>query len=225
MHKVERNMLLPKYLGIDGVTPEVTLTVPESVDEYINKFFLSMGATAPIFAVNPFSSKGSMFKRWDLKRYAELIKKIKSECHANVLILWGPGEEEEAEHLRQMVDSGAFLSCPTNVPQLFALLKKVDMYIGGDTGVMHLAVFADTPVVAIFGPTDVHVNAPYGSGHAIIRKELPCSPCKKKDCKDRRCLEEITVEEVFEAVLGMYKRINNAGDDLLRSMRRVQDST
>lgn len=209
LHKVERNMLLPSYLGTNGTIPEITLTVPEDVNGYIERFFSENGITAPIFAINPFSSQGSKFKRWRIERYGELIKKIRNEMHRNVLILWGPGEEEEAKRLQQMAGKGVFLSCPTNVPQLFALLNRVDMYIGGDTGVMHLAVFARKPVVAIFGPTDVLVNAPYGSPHRIVRKELPCSPCKNKDCQDRRCLEEITVEEVFEAVRDMMAYMQN----------------
>ncbi len=214
IHKVERNMLLPKYLGIDGVIPEVTLKIPADVNEYIDNFFSRIGIGTPIFVINPFSSKGSRFKRWGMDRYAGLIKRIKDESRAHVLILWGPGEEGEAEHLRQMAGDGVFLSCPTNIPQLFALLKRVDMYIGGDTGVMHLAAFAHKPVVAIFGPTDVYVNAPYGSPHIIVRRELPCSPCKKKNCHGRKCLEDITVEEVFEAVQRMYKRAGHGGQGI-----------
>jgi len=99
------------------------------------------------------------------------------------------------------------LSCPTDVPQLLALLRRVDMYIGGDTGMMHLAALAGTPVLAIFGPTDHKVNGPYGPTHTIIRKDLPCSPCKNKHCKERKCLMEITVDEVFREVLGMHKKV------------------
>jgi ADP-heptose:LPS heptosyltransferase len=78
------------------------------------------------------------------------------------------------------------------------------MYIGGDTGVMHLAALAGTPVVSIFGPTDIRVNAAFTDNVKVIRRELPCSPCKKRDCQDRRCLNEIGVEEVLEAVWSLY---------------------
>jgi len=68
---------------------------------------------------------------------------------------------------------------------------------------MHLASAAKIPVVAIFGPTDVKINAPYGLNNVIVRKEISCSPCKKKDCRERTCIESISVEDVFEAVKRM----------------------
>jgi ADP-heptose:LPS heptosyltransferase len=131
---------------------------------------------------------------------------VKRELGGQSIVLWGPGEEEEARHLREMAGDGAILACPTTIPQLFALLKRVEMYIGGDTGVMHLAAAAGTRVIAIFGPTDVKINAPYGGEHIVIRKDIPCSPCKKKDCSERRCLANITVEEVFAAVNNLHQR-------------------
>jgi len=179
------------------------LPYPAVFDSYIDGFFLKSGLKAPVFAVNPFSSSGSAFKRWDLKKYEEIIKKIHDNIGAQVLILWGPGEKEEAEHLIKMAAGRAILSCPTNVPQLFSLLRRIDMYIGGDTGVMHLAAFAGCPMVAIFGPTDVNINAPYSKNCTIIHKDLSCSPCKNKDCRSRKCLTDITVDEVFEAILEM----------------------
>ncbi len=98
-----------------------------------------------------------------------------------------------------MSGDGAYLACPTNIPQLFALLRKVRIYIGGDTGVMHLAAAAGHQVIAIFGPTDFKINAPYGREHTVIREDVPCSPCKKRDCSDRQCLAPITVEKVFRS--------------------------
>ncbi|OPY72029.1 MAG: Lipopolysaccharide heptosyltransferase 1 [Syntrophorhabdus sp. PtaU1.Bin002] len=203
-HKVERNMLFPRYLGINGPVPEVRLDVTSEAEAYIDRFFAGTRINTPIFAVNPFSSKGSRFKRWDIGRYGELIRQITGEGIARALVLWGPGEEEEARYLKEIGGDGAFLACPTSVPQLLALLKRVDMYIGGDTGMMHLAVFGGTPVLAIFGPTDHKINGPYGPAHRLVRRDLSCSPCKNKKCRDRYCLTEITVGEVFEAVLDLH---------------------
>ncbi|MBA4390475.1 MAG: hypothetical protein C0399_06010 [Syntrophus sp. (in: bacteria)] len=206
MHKVERNMLLAEHLACTGAIPAAPLNTSGDAIAYIDNFLQEAGSHSPLFAVNPFSSKGTDFKRWPLERYAELIARIKHDLQGYTVILWGPGEKEEAERLKEMVPNGAILACPTNIPQIFALLKKITVYIGGDTGVMHLAAAAHTPVVAIFGPTDVKVNAPYGTAHTVIRKDVPCSPCKKRDCDDRQCLTRITVEEVYKTVLAVYKR-------------------
>ncbi len=203
MHKVEKNMLVARYLGAGDAVPEVSLEVPDDIKRYVDNFFHHAGIQPPVFAINPFSSKGTDFKRWPIERYARLIGMVRERMGARTLILWGPGEKKEAERLQAMAGEGALLACPTNIPQLYAMLEKVDMYIGGDTGVMHLASAAKIPVVAIFGPTDVKINAPYGLNNVIVRKEISCSPCKKKDCRERTCIESISVEDVFEAVKRM----------------------
>jgi ADP-heptose:LPS heptosyltransferase len=203
---VDRNMLLANYLGHTNSVPKVTLKTSDDATAYIDKFFRETGNTTPLFAVNPFSSKGTDFKRWPMERYAELIARIHHELREPTVILWGPGEEEEARRLKEMSGDGAHLACPTTIPQLFALLEKIPIYIGGDTGVMHLATAAGTQVIAIFGPTDFKINGPYGRKHTIIREDVHCSPCKKRDCSDRQCLTPITVEKVFEAVNVVLKR-------------------
>lgn len=209
IHKVDRNMLIAKHLGADGDIPQITLTVPKHCDTYIDDFFSKEGLTDPVFAVNPFSSKSGFYKRWSLQRYGDIIRMISDKIGARVLILWGPGEKTDAENLLKLSGDTAILSCPTNVPQLFALLKRVAMYIGGDTGVMHLAAFANCPLVAVFGPTDVKINSPYGKNCTVIRKDLLCSPCKNKDCKDKKCLDDIGIDEVFEAILKRYNKRND----------------
>jgi heptosyltransferase I len=206
MHKVDRNMLLANYLGYASSVPKVNLNIHDNATAYIDNFFRENGDALPLFAVNPFSSKGTDFKRWPMERYAELIARIHHELREQTIILWGPGEEEEARRLKEMSGDSAFLACPTNIPQLFALLRKVPIYIGGDTGVMHLATAAGTQVIVIFGPTDFKINGPYGKEHTILREDVPCSPCKKRDCSDRQCLAPITVEKVFEAVNVVLKR-------------------
>ena len=206
LHKVERNMLIPRHMGGPLPVPEVALVAPPEATASIDRFLDTAGIRAPIYTVNPFSSKGSRFKRWDMERYRDLIRRIREADLARIVILWGPGEEEEAKALQGIGIDGVYLSCPTDVPELLALLKKADMYIGGDTGVMHLAAFAGTPVVAIFGPTDVLVNGPWSRQAAVIRKDLECSPCKNKSCEKRTCLEDISVDEVYRAVLDMKER-------------------
>ena len=139
-----------------------------------------------------------------MARYGAVMRRISEETGAAVMVLWGPGEEEEARQLREMGGDRAVLACPTTVSQLLSLLKRTDLYIGGDTGVMHLAALAGVPVVAIFGPTDHLVNGPFGDGHTIVRKALPCSPCRDKSCKSLECLREISVDDVCRAITAAW---------------------
>jgi heptosyltransferase I len=206
IHKVERNLLMARHFGSNGTVPDFSLTPSAAAEGKIEAFLREQDLVGALVAINPFSSKGSTFKRWGLASYAALAGRIRDELKSLVIVLWGPGEREEAEELARRAGSGVVPACPTTVPELYSLLTKVTMYVGGDTGVMHLATFASRPVVAIFGPTDHLVNAPFGGKAVVVRKDLSCSPCKKKDCRDRQCLETITVADVFNTVVDLWNR-------------------
>ncbi|HOW53775.1 MAG TPA: glycosyltransferase family 9 protein [Syntrophorhabdaceae bacterium] len=198
IHKIERNMLIARRLGYENGIPDVPLAVHDSAKAYIDEFFRSRDIRSPVFAVNPFASRDSSFKRWPLDRYADLIGRIEKELGGTVIIIWGPGEREEAQRLAALAGNNTRLACQTDIAQLHALLASVDAYIGGDTGTTHLASAAGIPVLSIFGPTDVVVNRPYSKNSVIVRKDISCSPCKNKACKTRECLMTIFPDEVFE---------------------------
>ncbi|MDD3845217.1 MAG: glycosyltransferase family 9 protein [Syntrophorhabdaceae bacterium] len=200
IHKVERNMLAARYLGCEDPPADAPLLVNDSARTYVDDFLRSHDISPPIIAVNPFASKDSAFKRWPLERYADLIGMIRQERMGSVIVIWGPGEREEAQRLAAMVGDGARLACKTDIAQLYALLARSSVYIGGDTGTTHLASAANVPVLSIFGPTDFIINRPYSRNSVIIRKEMSCSPCKKKDCRTRECLMTISSDEVFKAL-------------------------
>ncbi len=206
IHKVRRNMLVARYLGCEGDIPQAPLAVHDNARAYIDEFFRSRGIRGPVFAVNPFASKDSAFKRWPLERYAELIDRIEKDLKGTVVIIWGPGEREEAQRLAALTGERAQLACQTDIAQLYALLARADVYIGGDTGTTHLASAAGTPVLSIFGPTDVVINRPFSEDSVVVRKEMDCSPCKNKACKTRQCLMTIFPDEVFEALKKIYPK-------------------
>ena len=87
--------------------------------------------------------------------------------------------------------------------ELAAVLRKCDLYVGNDSGVTHLAAAVGIPVVALFGPTDPRVWGPRGDKVLTVYKGLECSPCsreKMRGCKNQRCMEEISVEEVYRRI-------------------------
>ncbi|MCS7280055.1 MAG: glycosyltransferase family 9 protein [Desulfobacterota bacterium] len=206
LHKVHRNMLIVKHLNIRETISEVPFTIPEKEREYIEDFFRRESFNGKVFAVNPFSSKKGLYKRWPLKYYRELIGEIQREFKASIILLWGTKEERiEAQMLKDGLGENVKISCPTTVPQLLALLSKVDMYIGGDSGITHVASLSGAPIVVIFGPSDERINSPFFGNVRIVKKNIGCNPCKNRNCKDRRCLWEITPKEVLEVVKSLDK--------------------
>ena len=85
-----------------------------------------------------------------------------------------------------------------SLTQLGEVYRHCDLYIGGDTGPMHIASLMGIPVVVIYGPTDPIENEPFGN-HTKIRKEVGCNPCHNYSCKELLCIKAVSADEVFKA--------------------------
>ena len=163
--------------------------------------------------MNPFCSKGSEFKRWDLANYGELIRRIGDETGATVMILWGPGEEEEARQPRGDGAGPGRARVPHHGIPALALLKRTDLYIGGDTGVMHLAALAGVPVVAIFGPTDHLVNGPLRGRPHDREEELSVQPLPGQGVQEPRMP---AVDHGRRRFPGGHVRLSRRREELMR---------
>jgi heptosyltransferase-2 len=96
----------------------------------------------------------------------------------------------------------------TSVKEVAALIERCCSLICNDSGLMHIAVAVGTPVVAIYGPTDIRRTRPWGEANTIIRHDMPCSPCFKlegeaqlRSCPHHDCLMTITPDEVFNKIV------------------------
>ena len=108
----------------------------------------------------------------------------------------GPLEEHLDGGVQQVVD----LAGKINLRELSALLKKAKLFVGIDSGVMHMASALDVPTVAIFGPTDPSYTGPQNMRSRVVRRDLACSPCYlRKPCPHRECLEGLEAEVVMDA--------------------------
>jgi heptosyltransferase-2 len=155
----------------------------------------------PLIGMNPGATYG-LAKCWSPDRFGELGKRLSEKWKASVLLF---GKEEERpitkEIIRHLGEGGVDLVGKTLFLQLAALLERCRLLVTNDTGTMHVATAVDTPVVAIFGSTDPQTTGPWGDHHAVVKKNVPCSPCFKRVCPiDHRCMELITVDEVEEVV-------------------------
>ena len=91
------------------------------------------------------------------------------------------------------------LAGKTNLKELCYLLKEASLFIGVDSGVMHLASSFDIPVVGIFGPTDPFYVGPQNRRSRVVREKMECSPCYLKGCEERPCMKNLDVQRVLEA--------------------------
>jgi len=155
---------------------------------------------APFVAINPVALWPTKLWREDL--FAALADRIAQELGIPVVFTGSQDERPYLDAIAQHVPAGHIvnLAGQTNLKDLACLYRRAALVVTTDSGPMHIAAAVGTPVVALFGPTDPRRTGPYGSHHTVIRKELSCSPCFRKTCPTRACMEEITVEEVWEGV-------------------------
>ena len=205
LNRVERAFALVEFLGV-SVEGLISYQLPVTVGHHqrANASLAELEklkGDGPLIALHPGSSQKTAYKRWHQNGYVGLINALVEKLGARVILTWGPGERETVELIAGHLRMPAVVAKKTSsLLELAAIFSACDLYIGGDTGPMHIAVAMDTPVVVIFGPTHPQVNAPYGAPYRIVRHPLPCSPCRKRSCKTQLCLEAIGWRRVFSEV-------------------------
>jgi lipopolysaccharide heptosyltransferase II len=152
-------------------------------------------------------------KRWPADRFARLIDEMVRRFQVKVLLVGGPGDEEVVNDVISQIQSPAVnLVGKTTFKQLAAVLQRCQLFIGGDSGPLHIAAAVGTPTVGIFGPSDPRLVAPRGEKHLAVWKKVSCSPCYRPDivtdaqdfssCSkgSLECMGKILVDEVSVSV-------------------------
>ena len=150
-------------------------------------------------AVQPGASFGPA-KRWFPERFAAVADALAREG-ASVALVGGPADREVVDAVRSAGQTEWLdLTGRTTVGTLAAVLAEADLLITNDTGPMHLAAAVGTPTLAIFGSTSPTWTRPYGSGHRVLRHEVPCAPCYQRTCDiGYLCMEGVTPASVLAA--------------------------
>jgi ADP-heptose:LPS heptosyltransferase len=210
LSRVYKNLEMVHAVGCDRPLPKVWLTPSAKDFERIESFLEGIQPVkSPIIAIQPSSSRNTDFKRWFPERYARLCDALVERLNATIILTWGPGGRKAVEEIQGLMIQRSYIACSTSLMELSALFQKCDIYIGGDTGPMHLACFSGLPAVVIYGPTDPLVNAPYPhSHHRIVRVDLPCSPCRDKTCERLDCMKQVTSEMVFKEAVALWEEVH-----------------
>ncbi len=155
--------------------------------------------TRALVVVSPTSRWKS--KMWDGAKFALLCDMIIEEYGATVVFTGLREDAPYIEHIqRRMTHRAINLAGKTGIPELKGLLKQADLVVSCDSGTMHLASALDKAVVAIFGPTDPDYTGPFTEKRFVVKKTAECSPCRRRECGDMRCMNLIEPEDVMEGV-------------------------
>jgi len=199
-HRIQRDLALLGPLGIPAVYEDAVLPWTDADEEELDPMIDEMPGDGPLVVIHPGTSEFAAFKRWRTRGYAAVADRLAEERGARVIVTWGPGERELASHVVNLMSrQGTLAPRLRRLRQLTYLLSRADLFIGSDTGPMHMASALKTPAVALFGPKDPLQTGPFCSASEVVTGTAECRPCTRRKCKDRRCMETITSKQVTAA--------------------------
>jgi len=200
VHAIDRYLWLTPMLGLDGspidsriyLSPEIEAAAQQFFEQYSLQQF---GALVP----------GTIWetKHWHPERFAEVGQWLKKQGFG-VVVLGRKSDRRRCEQITKLCSGAIDLSGRTTPAELAAIVKRAAVCITNDSGAMHLAVALDRPVVSVFGPTNpVHIG-PYDRPQAVVRADLPCSPCnfrRLSQCPHgHACMTHVSSTIVIERV-------------------------
>jgi N-acetylglucosaminyldiphosphoundecaprenol N-acetyl-beta-D-mannosaminyltransferase len=186
-------------------------TIPRPAQAAREAFALPAASSRRI-VIHAGSGNYSTARRWNPDYFAAVADTLHQDCGAQIILVGGVSDDSaevqaalKAEHLD--------LTGQTTLPQLADVIAQADVFIGAESGVMHLAAATGTPVVAIFGPGNPDAWGPWNPGGqtAIVRSLPECSPCSyvgqgiglRHGCPARTCMRMVTPSQVVEAAKAM----------------------
>jgi ADP-heptose:LPS heptosyltransferase len=189
------------------------LMPPEAAHERAAELLAPI-AHRPIIAFGPGSKMPA--KKWFLDRYVALVQRLVDEHpEVGVAVFGGSEDHEDGETLVAAAgaDRAVNVAGAANIIESAAALARCKLYIGNDTGTMHLAASVGTSCVAIFSARDNPGRwEPAGAGHLVLRRDVPCAGCVLSECTEHQniCLTSIPADEVLAAAVARLATASNA---------------
>ena len=196
-HIIEKNLALARAaIPSSGDTPAAQDRVssngyefPITISAEDERFVEQAIANQSLFAIiNP--GGGWPTKLWPLKRYAELADWLWSDCGLASFVTYGPGEEALARDVASTSHSDAVRPLASTLKQFVALSRRAALFVGGDTGPLHLAAASGTPIVGLYGPTSPERNGPFDPRDITVGQDLWCrEDCHRRSCWHWECMD------------------------------------
>ena len=208
-HAVTRYLEVLQRHGVNTMNAHPLLELTEVERTAAHHFLAEAGLKSERLLIGIHPGGNWEYKLWAGKNYADLASILAEERNARILLFAGPNERKLQTQVAEMMDVPPILVETGDLRHLAALISACDVYIGNDTGPMHIAAAVGTPVVALFGSTNHIRSGPYGDKHTVVQSgiNLGCNPCHPGrhpgGCGADSCevIEGIMAEQVLEAVM------------------------
>ena len=202
-HETTRNLDVLKQAGIATPVQTTTFSVPAKDKEWASDFLTAhqIGREQPLIAIHPGSPIA--LKRWLPERYAELADWLIARKGARVLFVGVKDEIQIITEIQERMQGESInVAGETTLTQLASILHTCKVFIGNDSGPMHLAAAVGIPTIGLYGPGDPTRFGPVGEKCQTIRMKLDCPPCSGTTCRFGAdgCMSKIQVTDVIQVL-------------------------
>ena len=202
-HLVDLNRDLLEALGVSARASEPTLLVSSGERAAALARLGAAGAAAPRVLVHPGAHEPT--QRWAPEKFAEVIARLTESVAAACLLAGGPDEEEITRRIADLTSDAIPLGS-LSVRELLAVTGSVDLFIGNNSGPLHIASALGIPTISVMGPTDPRRFAPRGAADVVLRLGVACSPCNRGRCWHHTCLSGIDAPSVADRAIDLLAR-------------------
>jgi heptosyltransferase-1 len=210
-HVVDQLVELLQPVGVATTERRFTIPLTEADEHFAERVWRELGLRSDVPVVVLYPGAAWETKRWGELNFARLNDALIRRFQVRTLLTWGPGEEPLIQRVVRATAYTPAIAPATTLLQLAALIARGKAFVGGDTGPLHLAAAVGTPTVALFGPSNPRRNGPYGLGHVVLHRTLPCSNCYQRTCNHWECLPGIEVDTVVNAVGNLLEKDKSDG--------------
>ena len=213
-HIIDKNLMLAcSILPASAIYPstqdyEFPIAVSPEDEQYIAE---QMTGCAGSFAIlNP--GGGWVTKLWNPEKFGAVADWLWQEHGITSFVTYGPGEEHLAQGVAQYSRQKVAIPLASTLKQFVALARRSSLFVGGDTGPLHIAAACRTPIVGLYGPTLPERNGPFDKNDITVGRDLWCRiDCHKRKCWHWQCME-ISIAEVIQAISIRLAAAKNASN-------------
>jgi len=203
-HAIERNLTIIRFLGYEPNSKLFPINISPGDEQYAKSFLSKNRYNFKKNLVGISPSAGIKQKMWEPEKFASIANKLIETYDCYIIIFGTEKDINIAEKIIELIrNKNNVINAinKTSLKQLCALIKFCSIFIGNDTGPLHIAAALNVPTIGLYGPSNPEQLGPYNKNSTFIWKKLECSPCgTKPNCKNNICMKQITVEEVYEKI-------------------------
>jgi len=201
-HQPDRYSALKKFsllkaVGIEEECADLTLRLREREYRYADSFFRDNNIDTRNLTVCFAPGAKRQAKGWRHAGWSRLGGMLQEMYDANIVIVWGPGEDEAAAKIAEAMAHKPYIIPSTTLREMAAIIARSHLFISNCSGPKHIATAVGTPTITIYGPTSPATwTHPDATRHRFVRGNVPCIGCDLTECQHQSCMHAVSAEDV-----------------------------